>query len=187
MEHRFIEAQGAALSGVKADALVVVLTAEQSRTGDKAIDAAIDDALKQGDLSLKAGRSLFCHRVLGTGKARLVLSVAGGASAKAFKAAVSKGLAQVKELGVAHAAVAAAQGVELSAAHARALVQAADEATYVYRQTKPSAPAAGALRKVSLLGAKAQQVVLSDALKQAMAQVAGVALAREFGKHLNEA
>ncbi|MEK8087472.1 leucyl aminopeptidase [Aquabacterium sp. A3] len=181
MEHRFIEAPGAALSGVKADALLVVLTTEHHHTGDKAVDALIDDAVKHGDLALKAGRSLFCRRPMGAGKPHLVLVVAAQDGAKAFKSAVAKGLASVKDLAVAHVAVVAADGLALQSAHARALVQAADEATYVYRQTKPSAPAAGKLRKVSLVGPKASASALGAALKQAQAQVAGVALARELG------
>ena len=181
MEHRFIEAPGAALSGVKADALLVVLTTEHHHTGDKAVDALIDDAVKHGDLALKAGRSLFCRRPMGAGKPHLVLVVAAQDGAKAFKSAVAKGLASVKDLAVAHVAVVAADGLALHSAHARALVQAADEATYVYRQTKPSAPAAGKLRKVSLVGPKASASALGAALKQAQAQVAGVALARELG------
>jgi leucyl aminopeptidase len=181
MEHRFIEATGPALSGINADALLIVLTPDQSSTGDQAIDAAVADALKHGDLALKAGRSLFCHRVLGPKQPRLALVVAQGEQAKAFKTAVAKGLAMLKDLGVVHVAVAPASGLPLTAGHARALVQAADEATYVYRTTKPSAPAPGKLRKVSLVGDKALAATLSAALKQAQAQVAGVAVARELG------
>jgi len=141
----------------------------------------VADALKHGDLALKVGRSLFCHRVLGPKQPRLALVVAQGEQAKAFKTAVAKGLGMLKDLGVAHVAVAPASGLPLTAGHARALVQAADEATYVYRTTKPSAPAPGKLRKVSLVGDKALAATLSAALKQAQAQVAGVAVARELG------
>ena len=180
MDHRFVPAQGSAISGVNADALIVVLTADLAVCGDPAVDAAVDEAVRQGDLALKAGRVASLHRVLGKGKPRLIVSVASGATPKAFKTAVGKALALVKDTQAAHVAVAAGQGWDLAPAHASALVQAADEATYVYRETKPSAPAASNLRKCTLAGHAPEGADLQGALKRAQAQSAGVAFAREL-------
>ena len=145
MDYRAISAQGPALSQVNADALVVVLTPDLAHTGDAALDRLIDDAVKAQDFALKAGKTLYVHRPAGVKASRLVLSAAANAEPKAFKAAVAKGLAAVKDLGAAHTAVAAAQGLALTTAHAQALALAVADATYVFRHTKPSAPKAGAL------------------------------------------
>ena len=156
MDFRAISAQGPALSQVNADALVVVLTPDLGRTGDAALDRLVDDAVKAQDFALKAGKTLYLHRPAGVKASRLVLSAAANTEPKAFKAAVAKGLAALKDLGAAHAAVAVAQGFALTTPHAQALALAVADATYVFRHTKPSAPKAGALKKVSLLCADAE-------------------------------
>src|SRR5574343_1401494 len=140
MDYRASVAQGPALSQVNADALVLVLTPEQSVTGDPALDSLIKDAVSAGDLTLKAGRTLYVHRPNGAKVTRVLLVVSGDDSAKSFKAAVLKGVAALKDLGVAHMAVAGALGLNLSCEHAHSLVLAVAEGTYVFRQTKPSAP-----------------------------------------------
>ena len=181
MDYRAISAQGPALSQVNADALVVVLTPDLAHTGDAALDRLIDDAVKAQDFALKAGKTLYVHRPAGVKASRLVLSAAANAEPKAFKAAVAKGLAAVKDLGAAHTAVAAAQGLALTTAHAQALALAVADATYVFRHTKPSAPKAGALKKVSLLCAAAEQTAVKQGLAQGEALAHGVTLARELG------
>lgn len=155
MDYRAISAQGPALSQVNADALVVVLTPDLARTGDADLDRLIHDAVKAEDFVLKAGKTLYLHRPSGMKVSRLVVSAAADAKPKSFKAAASKGLAHLKDLGAAHAAVAGAQGFDLTVAHAQALVLAVADATYVFRHTKPSAPKAGALKKITLLCADA--------------------------------
>ncbi len=181
MDYRAISAQGPALSQVNADALVVVLTPDLAHTGDAALDRLIDDAVKAQDFALKAGKTLYVHRPAGVKASRLVLSAAANAEPKAFKAAVAKGLAAVKDLGAAHTAVAAAQGLALTTAHAQALALAVADATYVFRHTKPSAPKAGALKKVSLLCAVSEQAAVKQGLAQGEALAHGVTLARELG------
>jgi len=166
--------RGPAISGVNADALIVVLTPELATCGDAAVDAAVAEAIAHGDLVLKAGRAVSLHRVLGKGRPKLVVAVASQTSPKAFKAAIGKALTLIKDTQVAHVAVAAGQGWTLDAGHARAIVQVADEATYVYRETKPSAPAAGALRKCTLVGHAQEGADLPAALKRAQGQMAGV-------------
>ena len=95
-----------------ADALIVVLAADgKAGTGDKALDGAIAAATKAGDFERKAGRTLYLHNVDGVKSQRVVLSAARDASAKAFRAAVSAGLAALKNRAVKHLAVLAGEGV----------------------------------------------------------------------------
>ena len=51
---------------------------------------------------------------------------------------------------------------------------------YVYRETKPSAPAASKLAAVSVVCSKAEQAAIAAGLKRGEALAAGMTLAREF-------
>lgn len=170
------------LATVACDALLVVVAGDKL---DKALDAALGGALSAaldaGDLQLKAGRTLCLHRPAGLKAARLVLAASGAASPKSVKAACAAGLGAVKGGGSKHVAVAVCGGVEVGAAHAEALVAAASDAVYVYRHTKPSAPAAPALAKLTLLCAKGEAKAVAAGLARGEAVAAGVTLAREFG------
>jgi leucyl aminopeptidase len=181
MDYRYTVAQGPALSQINADALLVVLTADHATTGDPVLDAVAEQALKGNDWALKGGKVLYVHRPAGVKAARLVLAAASDASPKAFKAAVAKGVSEVKDRGVAHLAVAAGSGWPLEAAHAQSLVLAVADATYVYRHTKPSAPKASGLDKVTLLGRAEQLAGVKAGLAQGQAVAEGVTLARECG------
>jgi len=181
MDYRYTVAQGPALSQINADALVVVLTGEHATTGDPVLDAVAKQALSGNDWALKAGKTLYVHRPVGVKAPRLVLAAAGDASAKAFKAAVGKAVAELKDRGVTHVALAAGAGWPLDAAHASSLVLAVADATYVYRHTKPSAPKASSLNKVTLLAAADQSAALKAGLTQGQAVAEGVTLARETG------
>ncbi len=168
-----------ALSQVAADALVLVLRVEQPAGLDSALAALLADALAAGDLKLKAGRTLYLHRPAGVKAARVVFSAAPAPGPKSFRAAVVAALAQLKPLGARHVAVALAGGDALTAAHAEAVAAAAHDAAYVYRHTKPSAPKAPALARVTALGAKAEAKALQQGLARGAAIAAGVTLARE--------
>ena len=181
MDYRSSVAQGSTLSQVNADALLLVLTPEQSQTADPVLDALIQDAVKADDLALKAGRALYLHRPRGVQAARLVLAVAADAKAKSFKSAVAKGLALLKDGGAGHVAIAAAEGLTLAAEHARAAVLSVADATYVFRLTKPSAPKAGALKKVTLLSPAEQAAAVKAGIQQGQGIAEGVTLARELG------
>ncbi|MDI1260342.1 leucyl aminopeptidase [Aquabacterium sp.] len=181
MDYRYTVAQGPALSQINADALLVILTGDHATTGDPALDALAEQALKGNDWALKAGKVLYVHRPVGVKAARLVLVAAADASGKAFKAAVGKGVAEVKDRGVAHLAVAVGAGWLLEAGHAQSLVLAVADATYVYRHTKPSAPKASGLNKVTLLGSTSGSAALKAGLTQGEAVAEGVTLARECG------
>jgi leucyl aminopeptidase len=181
MDYRSTVAQGPALSQVNADALLLILTPDLATTADPALDKLIKDATAAGDFALKAGRVLYVHRPVGVKASRLVLLAAGDDKAKSFKSAVAKGLAQVKELGAVHVAVAAAKGLVLTAEHAQALVLAGADATYVYRHTKPSAPKPGTLKKLTLVSGADEAAAVKAGLAQGEAVANGVTLARELG------
>ncbi|TAK97152.1 MAG: leucyl aminopeptidase [Aquabacterium sp.] len=181
MDYRSTVAEGPALSQVNADALLLVLTSDQAVTGDAVLDKLIKDAVAADDFALKAGRALYIHRPAGVKAARLVLLAAADAKPKSYKAAVVKGLAQVKELGAAHVAVASGKGLALSADHAKALALGVADATYVYRHTKPSASKAGALKKVTVVSTQADAAAVKAGLAQGQAVAEGVALGRELG------
>ena len=169
------------LSTLACDALLVVVVGTMVPAGlDKSLAALLDDAVKHGDFEFKAGRCLYLHRPAGLKAARLAYVAAADGSAKALKAAIAAGLSPLKALGVAEVAVASVGGEALTAAHAQALVAAVGDAVYVYRHTKPSAPAAPKLRKVTLVCAKAQATALANGLRQGQAVAAGVAVAREY-------
>jgi len=181
MDYRYTVAQGPALSQINADALLVILTGDHATTGDPVLDAVVEQALKGNDWAIKGGKALYVHRPAGVKAARLVLSASSDASAKAFKAAVAKGVSEVKDRGVAHLAVAAGAGWPLEASHAQSLVLAVADATYVYRHTKPSAPKASGLNKVTLVGRAEQLAAVKAGLAQGQAVAEGVTLARECG------
>lgn len=179
MDFRSIVAQGSALAGVTTDTLLLILTADHAETGDPALDSLIKDARSGQDFDVKAGRTLYAHRPQGVKASRVVLSVAADASAKAFKAAVAKGVAAVKDLGTAQLTVSAGKGWVLDADHAKAVVLAVSESTYVYRQTKPSAPKAGKLAKVTVCAGADEQGAVKAGLQQGMGLAEGIGLARE--------
>ena len=169
-----------ALAGLACDALVLVVTGDAVDAQLAApLGATLSDALAHDDLKLKAGKSLYLHRPAGVRAARVVFSAAGANTAKAFKAAVLQGFREVKGKGARHVAVGLAGAGELGADHAEALVAAVNDALYVYRHTKPSAPSAAPINKVTLLCSKADAKVVQQGLARGQAIAAGVTLARE--------
>jgi leucyl aminopeptidase len=170
----------AGLSSVAADALLVVVVGSKLPAAlDKPLAHLLADALAQGDFEFKAGRCLYLHRPAGVKAARLSFVAAPDGSAKAFKAAVSAGVAALKALGVTQLAVGQA-GAALDDALAEALVAAVGDAVYVYRHTKPSAPAAPRLASVTLFGERKSLPSIARGLKRGQALAAGVELAREY-------
>jgi leucyl aminopeptidase len=182
MDFRHQIVPNGALSALAADALLVVIHgAAVDPSLDAPIAAAINDAVAHGDFQFKAGRTLYVHRPAGIKAARLVVAAAGGPTVKAFKTALAQGLAQLKGLGAKHVAVALAGNPgEVTEQHAEALATAASDAIYVYRHTKPSAPADSALNKLTLVCAKSDARAVQKGLARGQAIAAGVAVAREF-------
>ncbi|MFZ4650009.1 MAG: leucyl aminopeptidase [Rubrivivax sp.] len=174
-----LAAPAAGLGRVAADALVVVLAGEAGRSGlDRTLDACLSGVLADGELALKPGRSLLLHRAPKVAATRLVWAVAADGSARAFHKAVAAALALLKPGGSAHVAVSLC-GAEASADHAHALALAAADAAYLYRHTKPSAPAAPKLARISFVCASSAQPALDAALARGAHLAEGVSLARE--------
>jgi leucyl aminopeptidase len=168
-------------SRVAADALLVVLPAGTLPAGlDKTLGSLAQSLIDAGDLELAPGKVQWLHRAARVAAPRLVFSVAADGSARAFLKAVQAGLAAVKGGGARHLAVGMAGLPAACGAHAEALAQAALDAVYVYRHTKPSAPAAPALAKVTLLCDAAAQPEARSGLERGRAIGEGVALAREY-------
>ncbi|HEX7637830.1 MAG TPA: leucyl aminopeptidase [Burkholderiaceae bacterium] len=177
MDFQTLTLPDSGVTGVNADALVVVLPA----AGDLpafggVVDEAIADAIKGGDLERKAGKSLYLPRLAGTKAGRVLLAVARDASPKAFKAAVAGALGALKTGPAKHVAVV---GGGNTAAHAEALAVAGGDATYHYSQTKPSAPPAPALSRLSYVVPRASLAAAKQGLAVGAAIVSGMNLARE--------
>ena len=177
MDFQTLALPEAGVAGVNADAVIVVLPA----TGDlpafgAAVDSALADAIKGGDLERKAGKSVYLPRVAGLKAGRLVLAVARDTSPKAFKAAVASALGALKSGPAKHVAVI---GGESTSAHAEALAVAVGDATYHYTRTKPSAAPAPVLARVSYVVPKAAAATAKTGLGVGAAIVSGMDLARE--------
>lgn len=164
------------------DALVLVITPDaldkQSLTAiDPALRALITEAVKSGDLEMKAGQTLYMHRVVGFRFQRLVLTLAKSKTVKGFKQALAKALAVLKNRGTKHIVIATTQ--PLVSGHAEAVVTAVSDAQYVYRHTKPSAAQAPVWQRVTLLCSKEETQLVGQGLKLGQAISSGVLLARE--------
>ncbi len=181
MDFRHQIASTATLSGVAADALVVVVHGEAVDDGlDPTIASLIKDAASHGDFQFKAGRTLYLHRPAGVKAVRVVVAAAANDSVKAFRAAVQNGLVALKGGGAKSVAVALGCGGPVTAMHAQAVTSAAADITYLYRQTKPSAPPAPALTRFSLVCERAEAREVQRGLARGAAVAEGVTLAREL-------
>ena len=181
MDFKTLTAPKDGLCAIPADALLLVLASTSVPTTLPApLAAAVQGVVAAGDLKLEPGRALYLHQVPGLKAARLVLAVCAPSAAPAsWRKALGAGLALLKDGGARHVAVALV-GAEPGDAHAEALAAVASEATYVYRHTKPSAPAASRLQRLSLVCDKAQAKALDAGLSRGLAIAEGVALAREL-------
>ena len=187
MDFKTLVPGSAGFSGVPADALLVVLcgkpegAALQEQAGST-LAVALRDAEKAGDFASKPAQVLYAHRLPGVKADRVAFVACPDASIKAWRRAVAAGVAAFKGTGAKSLAVATvfaeADGA-LTAGHAQALPWAVDETLYVYRATKPGAPAAAALASVSLLCAKSSTAALAAGLRRGQALASGTALARE--------
>jgi leucyl aminopeptidase len=178
--HRITAA--ADLAGVEVDGLILIIAGEAIDPALSApLAALIGDAVGHGDLALKKGKSLYIHRPAGVTARRLAVAVAADASAKAFKSAVAQALASLKSSGAATLAIAWAGAGEWTDAHAEAAVTALADASYLYRHSKPSAPAPWAPKSLTLLCRKSEAKAVQAGMKLGAAIAEGVTLAREYG------
>ena len=181
MDFRHQITSSGGLAGLSLDALALVVTEGSIDPAlDPALASLLEDAIAQGDLTLKKGKSLYLHRPAGVSAPRLVFVVAESTQPKAVKAAAAQAIGMLKTSGARHLGIGFAGAQPVGDAHAEAFVSAASEATYVYRHTKPSAGPAPVLKVVTVLCAKGEAKSVQLGLKRGQAIAAGVALAREY-------
>jgi leucyl aminopeptidase len=167
-------------SRADADALLVVLAADADPgLLDKPLAALWKDLCAAGEAELNAGRSVLVHQPAKIMALRVAFCVAASSSARAMAKAFATGLGLLKAGGSKSLNVGILAGTGPTPAQAEALAVAAMDAVYLYRHTKPSAPAAPTLRTVRLLCGAAEQATLQDALARGAAIGQGVTLARE--------
>jgi leucyl aminopeptidase len=167
-------------SRTDADALLVVLTPDADPgLLDKPLAGLWRDLCATGEVELKGGKSVLVHLPAKVLALRVAFCVASNASAKAMAKAFAAGLGLLKAGGskTLNVGVLAKDGP--TAAQAEALAVATLDAVYLYRHTKPSAPAAPALGTVRLLCNADDQEALQSALTRGAAIGQGVTLARE--------
>ena len=171
-----------AVASVAADALlVIVASVEAAAALDQPLADEFARALRDGDIDSKPGQVLYAHRVAGVKAARVAYAFAGAGTARAFRKALAAGLGALKAGGTKSLAVAAAGFGALDASHGEAVAMVAAEATYLYRQTKPSAPAPARLKSVAVVcTAKAEATAVSEGLRVGEALAEGTTLAREW-------
>ena len=181
MDFRHQIAAPASLADIEVDALVLVI----GTTADPALAAPlarlVAEAVDDGDLMLKKGKSLYVYKPAGIAARRVAVAVAADATAKAFKAAVASALGSLKSSGAKTIGVALANAAVIGAEHAEALVAAAADAIYLYTHSKPSAPAPWAPTSITLYCQKAEAKAVQEGLRCGTAIASGVTLAREFG------
>lgn len=155
--------------------LLAVLIPEGFKPGKDALSSLAALALKQGDLTTKAGKYLHLYQVPAVAARRVVLVGSGDGSAKAVRQAVSALGGALKGASVKRVAVClpGSEGPAVSAA-----VQALADVSYVYTTTKPKAEARSLNRCVIGVPSAADARTGFD---QGVALVAGVEFAREWG------
>jgi leucyl aminopeptidase len=171
-----------AVAAVAADALlVIVASVEAAAALDQPLADEFARALRDGDIDSKPGQVLYAHRVAGVKAARVAYAYAGAGTARAFRKALAAGLGALKAGGTKSLAVAAAGFGALDASHGEAVAMVAAEATYLYRQTKPSAPAPARLKSVAVVCiTKAEATAVGEGLRVGEALAEGTTLAREW-------
>ncbi len=184
MDFKTLVPTKAGLAGIDADALLlVVLGTKMPGALEAPLASALSEAIAQGDFLLKAGQALYVHRVAGVKAGRVAFVWAADATAKSLRKAALAGIALVKGGGARHLALAvageAAGAAKPGPSAAEAIVLAAQEAIYIYRATKPSAPPLPRLERLTLVCDQASEAALDEGIARGVAVAAGVALARE--------
>ena len=157
--------------------LLIVLLPDGFKPGKDALSALAARALKNGDLTTKAGKHLQMYQVPAVVARRVVLLGQGDGSARATRQALQAVGAAIKAPQTKRAVVCFAAAT-LQASAASAAVQAVAEASYVYTTTKPKAEARSLTR--CIVGVPSAPDTRGD-FDAGVALVAGVELAREWG------
>ena len=181
MDFKIQTAELDALSGVAADALLVVIAGDAVPQGlDSVLAGHVNATIKLGDFALKAGQTAMLTHAMGVKAPRLVLAGSGRSTLAAARSALTAALGQVKSRGVASAAVVfVGFAPELTESLAEQTALVGQDVVYLYRHTKPSAPAASKLAKLALLAGKADLKAAKAGLARGEAIAGGIELARE--------
>jgi leucyl aminopeptidase len=174
-------------------ATLVIPVGEGRKLGEigKAVDAAsagaISALLKRGDLAGKLGQTLLAHNLAGL-KAERILLVGSGKDSELSDRQLRKLLtttyAVLKTLGGGDATL-ALQDLQVkdrdAYGKARLMVETLADGCYQFDRFKSQKADASALKKLTLLSDKADQVDVERAARQAQAIAAGMALTRDLG------
>lgn len=166
-----------AAAAFKTDALVV-LVPDGATPGKDALSTLVAHARTSGDLPEGVGKTLTVWRAPGVQAPRLVLASVGEGSAKEVRKALLGAVASLKPSPVKTLTVCVPHAGDHRLV---AAAQAVSDASYVYTATKPSAKPSRLQRVVLALPDAASVKAAHTEFAQACAQVAGVALAREWG------
>jgi leucyl aminopeptidase len=183
MDFKTLTAGPGGLAAIAADALLVVIASPSLPADlDKPLAEVLAAAHKDGDFELKTGKILYAHRVPGVKAGRVIFAFAGDLSPRPLRKALGQGLSIVRSSGSKTLAVAVVGGGALSANTGEAVALSAAEALYIYRETKPSAPAAYKLATLSMVcTSKAEGAQVIEGLRRGQAIAGGIDLAREWG------
>ncbi len=174
-------------------ATLVLPVGEGRKLGEigKAVDAAcagaISALLKRGDLAGKLGQTLLAHNLAGL-KAERILLVGSGKDSELSDRQLRKLLTAthtvLKTLGGGDATL-ALQDLQVKGrdayGKARLTVETLADGGYQFDRFKSQKADASALKKLTLLGDKADQADVERASSQAQAIAAGMALTRDLG------
>ncbi len=159
------------------DALIILVSAHD-KPAKGVLSQLISEARKSGDLDASPAKLLSLWRAPGVSAARVVLVSSGDGSARGVRQAVTAAVAALKTAKSAHLTVCLADASEH---RLQAAAQAVADASYVYTATKPSAKASLLKRVVLALPTADKTQAAKHDFALARAQVAGVALAKEWG------
>ena len=159
----------------KCDALVV-LVPDSYKPGRDGFSALVGRAIKDGDAQTKAGKILSLYKPALAQASRVVIAGIGDGSAKQVRSGVSAALASVKSDKLKKLVLAFANPAR--EASVRAAVSGVADASYAYTTTK-SKPEGRTLHAVLVTASNAPD--LQAAFARAVAVVAGVELAKEWG------
>ncbi|WP_263262619.1 leucyl aminopeptidase [Pseudomonas sp. RIT-PI-S] len=153
---------------------------------DQQSNGAISAVLKHGDLEGKAGQTLLLHSLPGLRAERVLLLGVGkdALTDRQWRKAVGSALGVLKNLGGGDA-VLALEEVQVSNrdtyGKARLLAETVLDATYLFERYKSKKADPRALKKITLLTAKADTAEVERAVQHARAIALGMSLTRDLG------
>src|SRR4030095_12174360 len=97
MDFRHQQATAAGAAAFNADALLLVVAGTKLPSDlPRPLAQALQSAVKEGDLALETGPSLYLRKQPGVKAPRLAVAVAADGAPRAVKSALAQGLAQLK-------------------------------------------------------------------------------------------